>query len=86
MPEISRFFGIIIRMFLDDHPPPHFHAIYSEYEALIGIKPIRVLQGKLPKRAISMIIEWTALHQDELMLNWNKLHNEKTPDKVEPLE
>lgn len=67
MPEISRFFGIIIRMYFDDHPPPHLHAIYGEYEAQISINPITMLQGGLPRRAQSMVIEWIALHQQELI-------------------
>jgi hypothetical protein len=58
MPEISRFFGIVIRMYFDDHPPPHFHAIYGGSEAQIGIESIEVLQGRLPSRAVSMVLEW----------------------------
>lgn len=54
MPEISRFFGIIIRMYFDDHPPPHFHAIYDKYEVEIGINPIGVLKGSLSRRAESL--------------------------------
>jgi hypothetical protein len=62
MPEVSRFFGIVIRMYYDEHAPPHLHAIYGNYEAQIGINPIEVLEGRLPRRAVSMVIEWTALH------------------------
>jgi hypothetical protein len=57
MPEVCRFFGIIIRIYFDEHVPPHFHAIYGEYEAQVGIDPIEVLAGKLPHRATSMVIE-----------------------------
>lgn len=85
MPEISRFFGIIIRMYFDDHPPPHFHAIYGKHEAQISINPIIVLQGGLPRRAESMVIEWAALHQQELIENWQRLHREQPPQKIEPL-
>ena len=63
MPEVSRFFGIVIRMYFDDHNPPHFHAIYAGNEARVGIDPIIFLEGKLPNRAASMVIEWAALHQ-----------------------
>ena len=70
MPEISRFFGIIIRMYFDDHPPPHFHAIYSGSEVQIRIDPIEVLHGHMSQRPESMVIEWAALHQRELMRNW----------------
>jgi hypothetical protein len=62
MPEVSRFFGIVIRMYYDEQAPPHLHAIYGNYEAQIGINPIEVLEGRLPRRAVSMVIEWTALH------------------------
>jgi len=86
MPELCRFFGVIIRMYFDDHPPPHFHAIYGNREAQIGIDPIVVLQGDLPRRAISMVLEWAALHQRELMDNWQYLENDQPAQKIEPLE
>jgi hypothetical protein len=69
MPEISRFFGIVVRMYFDDHHPPHFHAAYAGHEAQVGIEPIAVLSGALPNRAASMVVEWAALHQTELMRN-----------------
>lgn len=68
MPEISRFFGIVIRMYFDDHNPPHFHAAYAGNEAQVGIEPIAILDGALPNRAASMVFEWAALHQLELIL------------------
>ena len=86
MPEISRFFGIIIRMYFDDHPPPHFHAIYGNREAQIRINPITILRGDLPRRAESMVIEWAALHQQALMENWQRLHSDQPPQKIEPLD
>jgi len=86
MPEVSRFFGIVIRMYFDDHNPPHFHAIYAGQEAKVGIEPIMVLDGKLANRATSMVIEWAALHQQELMNNWHRLQNEEPIQKIEPLE
>ena len=86
MPELSRFFGIIIRMYFDDHPPPHFHAVYGKHEAQIGIEPITVLRGRLPRRAESMVIEWAALHQQELTINWQRLHNDQPAQKIAPLE
>ncbi|NIP22740.1 MAG: DUF4160 domain-containing protein [Phycisphaerae bacterium] len=86
MPEISRFFGIIIRMYFDEHPPPHFHAIYGKHEIQVGINPIGVLRGSLPRRAESMVIEWAALHQQELIQNWDRLRNDQTAQKIEPLE
>jgi len=66
MPEISRFFGIVIRMYFDDHNPPHFHAYYAGKEAKIGIQPVVVLQGALPRRALSLVFEWAAIHQLQL--------------------
>jgi len=86
MPEVSRFFGIVIRMYFDDHNPPHFHAIYSGDEARFGIDPIALLEGKLPSRAASMVVEWAALRQRELMNNWNRLHNGLAVEKIGPLE
>jgi hypothetical protein len=86
MPEVSRFFGIIIRMYFDDHPPSHFHAIYGEHEAQIGISPIIILNGSLPRRAESMVIEWAALHQSELLDNWQQLNNDQPVQKIKPLE
>ena len=86
MPEISRFFGIIIRMYFDDHPLPHFHAIYGDHEAQVGIDPIRILHGRLPRRAESMVIEWAAIYQQELIHNWQRLHNDQPAQKIDPLE
>ncbi len=86
MPEVSRFFGIVIHMYFDDHNPPHFHATYAGKEAQITIEPIVVLEGMLPGRATSMVIEWAALHQRELMENWYRLHNEQGIHKIAPLE
>ncbi len=85
MPEISLFFGIVIRMYFDEHDPPHFHAIYSGDEVQVGIDPIQVLNGRLPSRAISLVIEWAALHQRELMDNWRRLRSDMPAEKVEPL-
>ena len=63
MPEVSRFFGIMIRMYFDDHNPPHFHAMYAGDEARVGIEQIVILEGTLPNRATSMVFERAALHQ-----------------------
>lgn len=86
MPEISRFYGIIIRMFYNDHNPPHFHAIYQEYEAVLDIKTLEILEGHLPKRAMSLVIEWAIEHRKELILNWEKARNHETLDRIEPLD
>jgi hypothetical protein len=86
MPTISIFYGIIIKMFFDDHVPPHFHAKYGEYELVITISPIKIIKGNAPKRVKSMILEWTALHQEELMQDWELCKNMQTPFAIEPLE
>lgn len=86
MPVISQFYGIIIRMFYNDHAPPHFHALYGEYELIVGISPITIIQGAAPSRVRSMVLEWTALHQQELLNNWNRCRQAQPPIQIEPLE
>lgn len=86
MPTISMFYGILIKMFFDDHAPPHFHAEYGEYELVIAISPIKIIQGDAPKRVKSMVLEWAALHQEELLLDWDLCKNLKPPVAIEPLE
>ena len=86
MPEVCRFFGIVIRMYFDEHNPPHFHAIYGEREAQFGIDPIVVLEGNLSNRATSLVIEWAALHQRELLINWNRLRTNQPVEKIQPLD
>jgi hypothetical protein len=85
MPEISRFFGILIAMFWDEHNPPHFHARYGKYQAAIEIDTLRVLDGSLPPRALGLVIEWASQHQEELMINWEEARNNRPLRKVEPL-
>ena len=68
MPEISRFFGIVIKMFFDDHNPPHFHAEYDGDVALIDIRNLSVFSGRLPPRVIGLVIEWASVHQQELFV------------------
>ena len=85
MPEVSRFFGIVIRMYFDDHEPPHFHAVYAGKEAQFGIDPIGILEGGIPSRAASMVVEWAALHQSALMENWRRLRNDQSIEKIDPL-
>lgn len=80
------FFGILIRMYSDDHNPPHFHAIYAGNEAEFAIDPIEIPGGQLPARAVSMVFEWAALHQRELLGNWDRLHNEQPAERIMPLE
>jgi hypothetical protein len=65
MPELSRFYGIVVRMYYGDHPPPHFHASYAGATATIDIDTLSVIAGKLPARALGLAIEWAAIHQEE---------------------
>lgn len=85
MPEISRFLGIIIRMFYSEHNPPHFHAYYNEYKAEIEIHTLDILVGKLPKKVYNLIVEWALEHKDELKNDWDLLRDDKEPKKIEPL-
>jgi hypothetical protein len=66
MPQVSRFFGIIIKMYYNDHQPPHFHAEYNEYVAEIRIDTFEVIEGTLPRRVMGLVLEWAAIHRDEL--------------------
>ncbi|MCC6245075.1 MAG: DUF4160 domain-containing protein [Gemmatimonadaceae bacterium] len=86
MPEICRFFGIVIRMYFLDHEPPHFHARYGSSEALIQIQPFSVMSGKLPPRTLALVAEWATLHEAELLDNWRRLHTDQAPARIAPLE
>ncbi len=86
MPEISRFYGIVIKMFFDDHNPPHFHAHYGEYEVLIDINTFAVFAGHLPPRALGLVIEWATMHQNELLSNWGRAQGQEPLSKIEPLK
>ena len=85
MPEISRFFGIIIAMFYDDHNPPHFHARYGKDGVAIEITSLRVLEGQIPARALGLVMEWALQHQKELIQDWNLAKNNKPLKKIAPL-
>jgi len=85
MPEISRFYGIVIKMFFDDHNPPHFHALYGEHEVLIDINTLAVFAGHIPPRALGLVIEWAILHQDELINDWHRAQGHEPLSKIEPL-
>jgi hypothetical protein len=69
-----------------DHPPPHFHALYREYEASIEIGTLDVIRGSLPRRVLALVHEWANLHQDELMEDWGLCNARQTPKKISPLE
>ncbi len=86
MPEISRFFGIVIKMYYEDHLPPHFHAEYGDHEAIININTLALIAGYLPHRALGLVAEWASLHQEELIKCWQKISSFQSPDKINPLE
>lgn len=86
MPEISRFFGIVITMNYNDHAPPHFHVRYSGQKALIGIQTLTVLQGRLSPRVFGLVMEWASLHQAELMEDWELARQQAELQRIEPLE
>ena len=86
MPDVSRFFGIVIYMYFNDHLPPHFHAEYGGSEALYEIGTLRVYRGKLARRVHNMVIEWADSHRAELMENWERAQQGQSVLDIEPLE
>jgi hypothetical protein len=86
MPELSRFYGIIIYMFAKDHNPPHFHAKYGEFMGIINIRTGELIEGELPRRALRLVQDWTELHKEELIVNWETAQSENPEFKrIEPL-
>jgi len=85
MPIISRFLGIIIAMHWDDHSPPHFHAKYSGYEITINIHT-GVVEGKFPKRALRLVLEWYDFHKEDLLENWELCRRHEALKPIDPLE
>jgi hypothetical protein len=86
VPEISRFFGIVIAMFHNDHPPPHVHVRYGEYWAKFDIETGSLIAGKMPRRATALVQEWCSLHLEELRADWRLVQERRPPNKIEPLE
>lgn len=86
MPTISEFFGILIRMYYDDHHPPHFHAYYSGDEAIISIETLEIMGGGLPKRARALVVEWAIEHRQELLNDWELAEQHQPLNRIEPLE
>ncbi|MFN8346669.1 MAG: DUF4160 domain-containing protein [Spirosomataceae bacterium] len=86
MPEISRFMGMIIKMFFDDHNPPHFHVEYQEFKAIIDIRKAELMEGYLPAKQLKLVQAWAILHEQELIENFENLGKEiKSWNKIEPL-
>lgn len=86
MPEISRFFGIVIKMFWADHNPPHFHAFYGDEEILIDIRTLTVFSGHMSPRALGLVIEWANLHQQELLADWSLALGQQPLVRINPLK
>ncbi len=85
MPEISRFLGIVIAMFYRDHQPPHFHALYGDFEVTVGIED-GVVRGEFPRRALAHVLEWYQLHRDELRQDWELARARRPLRPIAPLE
>ena len=85
MPEISRFLGIVIYMYFNEHNPPHFHAEYNEHKASIAIKTLSLIEGKLPPKVMGLVVEWAQKNQQALLDNWNTIKRTGEYCKIIPL-
>jgi len=85
MPELSRFYGIIITMYASDHNPPHFHAEYNGQEALFSINDGVFIKGSLPSKESRLVLAWYEIHRDELINNWSSLSSGQPHTKIAPL-
>jgi hypothetical protein len=86
MPELSRFLGIIIAMYHNDHSPPHMHVVYAEHQAKIGISNGEIIEGKLPRRVLALVRKWRKLHAQELAEAWHLAQAREPLPKIEPLD
>jgi hypothetical protein len=86
VPEISRFLGIVIAMYYNDHAPPHFHARYGSSEIRVNIQSGEIMSGQFPRRAENLVLEWLELHRGELLEDWKLAQDRKPLKKIEPLE
>ena len=85
MPEISRFYGIVIQIYYGDHAPAHFHVTYSGQKAVIDIESLAMIEGSLPPRAMGLVIEWATIHRNELRLAFHQAAMMEQPNKIDPL-
>jgi len=85
MPEVSRFLGIVIAMSFKEHAPPHFHAKYGNQRAAFSINELQLIEGKLPPRIVTLVLEWAFQHREELLENWNRVQQREEIQKIEPL-
>ena len=86
VPEISRFFGTVVAMYYEDHPPPHVHVRYGEHRAILDIEAATILAGDLPHRVLGMVVEWMAPHRTELEHNWGRARAAVPLMPIRPLE
>ena len=86
MPEVSRFYGIVIQIYYGDHAPPHFHALYAGDVAKIAIETLQIIDGSLPKRALGLVLDWASAHQSELREAFSRAAEFQAPEKIAPLE
>lgn len=85
MPVISSFYGIDIKLYFRDHFPPHFHAFYGEFSVEVAISDLTVLAGGLPRRAMSLVLQWAKIHRAELLAQWERARNGVNPNRIDPL-
>lgn len=85
MPEVSRFYGIIVRIFHDDHGAPHFHAEHAGRKIKIAIHGLSPMRGQLPPPVLNLLLRWAELHQEELLAAWERAQRGETPGKIAPL-
>ncbi len=85
MPELSRFYGIIVRMYFGDHDPPHVHVEYSGSQAVVTIETLALIGGTLPPRALGLVAEWGLQHRAELLAAWARASRLEQPGRIPPL-
>jgi hypothetical protein len=86
MPRLSTFFGIVISRYYEDHLPPHFHALYAGSRAAIRIDTLEVIRGSLPRRALSLVVEWAIIHRGELAADWERARRLLPLVSIPPLD
>ena len=85
MPVLSKFYGIVVRMLFVRQFTAHFYAFYGTWELMVGVAPVRIIQGQAPERVCELVMEWATLHQYELLTAWNRLASARVPEPIQPL-
>ena len=85
MPELSRFYGVVIKMYYNDHNPPHFHAEYGSDQVVVDANTLGIMGGRLPPRATGLVMEWAAQHQEDLLHAWKQARNMEPLNRIDPL-